>query len=210
MPRPRWRGLSPERRDEIAEAVLDEVADVGFARASINRILRTAGLSKGALYYYFDDRSDLLRTVLGRLAGQIRPDLLAPVLATETPDAFWSEIGAQYSAGLRWLAGHPRLRRLAAWAISEGAGPRGLPAETGAFVAQVSRLSARALAHGQAIGAVRDDLPTALLEQLTLSLLYAVDSWNLTQDPIAPEEAAALLVSSCKRLLSPLDESGPV
>ena len=31
----------------------------GFENASLNRIIKKAGISKGAMYYYFDDKMDL-------------------------------------------------------------------------------------------------------------------------------------------------------
>jgi len=203
MPRPRWHKLPDARRDTVLDAVLDEVAGVGFAQASINRVLRAAGLSKGQLYYYFDDRNDLLATALNRLAGAVERPLIVPLLDTQEPEAFWEAIDDRYQAGMRWLLAHPRLRRIASWASTEHGGPAGPPTELGPFAARVGALSSELLTHGQVIGAVRTDLDPDLLLQMTLGLLFALDMWNLKQDALDPSRAAALVVDSCQRLLAP-------
>jgi AcrR family transcriptional regulator len=64
MPRPRFLKLSPERRQQILEAAAREFGHHGFDGASLNHILGAAGLSKGAAYYYFDDKADLFTAVV--------------------------------------------------------------------------------------------------------------------------------------------------
>jgi AcrR family transcriptional regulator len=59
MPRPRWATLEPERRTAILDVAAAEFAAHGFTDASYNRIIQRAGISKGAMYYYFDDQEDL-------------------------------------------------------------------------------------------------------------------------------------------------------
>ena len=64
MPRPRFDKLPPDKRGRILEAAALEFAAHGFDGASLNRIISTAGISKGAAYYYFDDKADLYATVV--------------------------------------------------------------------------------------------------------------------------------------------------
>ncbi len=59
MPRPRFNKLAPEKRERIMEAAAKEFAAYGYEGASLNRILEQAEVSKGAAYYYFDDKADL-------------------------------------------------------------------------------------------------------------------------------------------------------
>lgn len=59
MPRPRFQKLSIEKQQAILEAAAREFSAHGYEGASINKILETAQLSKGAAYYYFDDKADL-------------------------------------------------------------------------------------------------------------------------------------------------------
>jgi AcrR family transcriptional regulator len=64
MARPRFHRLARARQDTILQAAAKEFAQVGYEGASVNRILHAARLSKGAFYYYFDDKADLACTVL--------------------------------------------------------------------------------------------------------------------------------------------------
>src|SRR3954467_846977 len=64
MPRPRYERAAPELKTAILSAARKELARAGYEGASLNRILEEAGLSKGAFYYYFDDKDDLVATVL--------------------------------------------------------------------------------------------------------------------------------------------------
>jgi len=47
----------------ILVASAEEFAECGYEGASLVRIARQAGISKGSLYYYFDDKEDLFISV---------------------------------------------------------------------------------------------------------------------------------------------------
>ena len=64
MPRPRFARLTAAKRERIMEAAAKEFAAHGYEGATLNRILVEAGISKGAAYYYFDDKADLYLTAL--------------------------------------------------------------------------------------------------------------------------------------------------
>ncbi len=64
MPYPRFDKLPLERRTKLLEAAAKEFARYGFEDASINRILEEAQMSKGAAYYYFEDKVDLFCAVV--------------------------------------------------------------------------------------------------------------------------------------------------
>jgi AcrR family transcriptional regulator len=51
------------------EAAAKEFVAHGFEAASLNRILDDAGISKGAAYYYFDDKTDLYATTTLHYSG---------------------------------------------------------------------------------------------------------------------------------------------
>src|SRR5437762_7531540 len=64
MARPRFEKLDPKLRASILNVAAIEFAEHGYEAASYNRIIERSGLSKGAIYYYFDDKEDLYATVL--------------------------------------------------------------------------------------------------------------------------------------------------
>jgi len=48
-----------ERKSELLEAALDEFTQKNYETASLNTIIKTAGISKGTFYYHFQDKQSL-------------------------------------------------------------------------------------------------------------------------------------------------------
>lgn len=48
-----------KRKNELIEAALDEFAVKNYENASLNVILKNAGISKGTFYYHFQDKQEL-------------------------------------------------------------------------------------------------------------------------------------------------------
>jgi len=175
MPRPRWSRLDPAQQTRILEAAADDFASAGFHEASLNRILATAGLSKGAAYYYFDDKQDLFLTLVETRVGAV---LRAVTADSPLPDAdFWSwceQLTWGIFGGLMQDPQSSALARELYAMLPGGRSPRA--AETWAAVSQWTE---RLLARGQALGEVREDLPLSLLASLALGLGVALDRWAL-------------------------------
>ena len=77
MVRSRFSRLPPEQQRRIVDAAVEEFARHGFHDASLNRVIETAGISKGSMYYYFDGKEDLYayvaRVELERLFADLAP-----------------------------------------------------------------------------------------------------------------------------------------
>ncbi len=61
---PKWRRRKDARPQEIVEAALAVFAEKGFAAARLEDIAARAGVSKGALYLYFETKQDLFQAVV--------------------------------------------------------------------------------------------------------------------------------------------------
>src|SRR5277367_6188251 len=48
------------RRVELAEATLETLAELGYARTSLREIAQNSEFSHGVLHYYFSDKVDLI------------------------------------------------------------------------------------------------------------------------------------------------------
>src|SRR5689334_2000875 len=112
MPRPRFDRLSSERRAALLEAAAQEFAQHGYADASLNHILERAGVSKGAVYYYFDDKEDLFLTVVRYyMAGLNVEEYFTQLPETATAETYWSSLAEVYrrafvlSRDLPWAFG---------------------------------------------------------------------------------------------------------
>ncbi len=59
--RPRWKRRPEARPEEILCAALEVFGELGFARTRLDDVARRAGVSKGTLYLYFDNKDALFR-----------------------------------------------------------------------------------------------------------------------------------------------------
>jgi len=72
-PEPKFRRRKAERPAEIVQAAMEVFAEKGFAAARLDDIAGRAGVSKGALYLYFETKEELFRAVVGQA---IAPNLV--------------------------------------------------------------------------------------------------------------------------------------
>lgn len=63
--------LSEEKRHLIFTAALEEFADNGYSVASTNKICRAAGISKGSMFQYFENKEDLFVFVVRKALREI-------------------------------------------------------------------------------------------------------------------------------------------
>ena len=72
MPAPSGRS---ERREAILAAALEEFSARGFAATRLEDVANRAGVAKGTIYLYFDDKEtlfqELVRSMLSPLVGAI-------------------------------------------------------------------------------------------------------------------------------------------
>jgi TetR/AcrR family transcriptional regulator len=204
MPRPRFYKLSAEKQARILEVATEEFAENGFDKTSYNRIIELAGLSKGAMYYYFDDKTDLYGTVLQAAFGAIMTEMKLP--EAEDVEVFWADLEAYYVGFAALAVEQPQMVALSRGLMEHPERWKEGPlAETFAgIMAYVVGL----IAHGQRIGAVRTDLDSELLVSVTFGLGEAVDRWSLENIELLTAEGtnvAQQLVGLYRRVLAPKD-----
>src|SRR5438874_3641280 len=61
---PRWRRRKDARPEEIIAAALEVFADRGFAATKLEDIARRAGVTKGTIYLYFDNKEALFKALI--------------------------------------------------------------------------------------------------------------------------------------------------
>jgi len=68
MPRtlvkPRWRRRKDARPEEIISAALEVFADRGFAATKLEDVARRAGVTKGTIYLYFENKEALFKALI--------------------------------------------------------------------------------------------------------------------------------------------------
>lgn len=171
-PRRRFDKLPETTRKAILDAAADEFAKEGFERASINKIVAATDLSKGALYYYFEDKEDLYAAVMDAVmdrAVEVVGDLPEPTDA----ESFWKMIWVGMDRLNAEFTHDARLAALGRTLYARGgADPTylRLMERSRGWVRHVIEL-------GQRVGAVRSDLPIALLAESATGMLIAMDRW---------------------------------
>ncbi len=63
-PSPKWRRRADARPTEIIQAAYAVFSEKGFAAARLDEIAKRAGVSKGALYLYFETKQDIFEAVV--------------------------------------------------------------------------------------------------------------------------------------------------
>ena len=66
MPTTTFFNLPEEKRKKLLRAAKEEFAAVPFDEASINKIIRSAGIPRGSFYMYFEDKRDLFLYIIRR------------------------------------------------------------------------------------------------------------------------------------------------
>ena len=64
MPSTTFYNLPEEKRERLMAAARAEFLRVPYEDASINRIIREAGIPRGSFYMYFTDKEDLVRYLM--------------------------------------------------------------------------------------------------------------------------------------------------
>jgi AcrR family transcriptional regulator len=205
MVRPRFAKLPPAQQQAILTAALEEFAAHGFHDASLNRVIESAGISKGSMYYYFDGKEDLYahvaRVELERMFARAGP---FDIPAASNPDAFWSALENYYLQLMSALETAPKLAALIRGWIAASATPAMQQIQQEMEKAGVPWME-RVLAAGQRIGAVRTDLPSGLLIAVAAGMGQAMDTWLLTQSSDAADlpRLISALVGMIRRALEP-------
>ncbi len=61
---PRWHRRPDDRPDEIIDAAVSVFGEMGFAKANLCDVARRAGVSKGTVYLYFENKEALFREMV--------------------------------------------------------------------------------------------------------------------------------------------------
>lgn len=205
MARRRFTKADPAKQRALLDAAAQEFAAHGYEGASLNRIIAAAALSKGGFYYYFEDKADLAATVLREHVGHY----LDLIRAAEPKDGedFWAAMATLTRSSLDELFKTPGeadlVTRLGMAAIQD----EHLASHLVPMIQEQTDVVVAQWKKGQALGAVRADLPVELLigvvgavkQALSRSLLQP----NAKADPAAIEKVAAIQLDLIRRIAEP-------
>lgn len=170
MPLPRFYKLDPAQRENLLGAARAEMLEHGYEGASFNRVIERAGISKGAMYYYFADKADLYRTVTESVAEEAIAAFgeLGPIADAHD---YWRELEGMLQRALAWISNRPQLAEIGKSVYANQGGV--LDSLRARLLEGVSDL----LERGQKAGAVRTDFPLGLLAEAATGMMMGADRW---------------------------------
>ena len=111
MPYPTFFNLPEEKRQKILDCAIDEFAHNDYDGASISRIVARAGIAKGSLYQYFQDKSDLHRYLLGLVTKQ-KAEMMAGIRVLAPAEKFFDTLRRLFGEMARFEILYPRLAKI--------------------------------------------------------------------------------------------------
>jgi AcrR family transcriptional regulator len=147
---PRTEARLAATRERIADAAREQVAEGGYASASVQAVARRAGVATGSVYRHFPSKADLFAEVFRR-ASQRELDLVSKVTADESLPAA-ERVGAAVEAFARRALAAPVM----AYALLAEPVDPAVEAERLAFRRGYRDAFARALEDGIAGGEFRE------------------------------------------------------
>ena len=158
------------KRLKLIEAAIDEFNEFGIENASYNRIIERSGMSKGSVYYHFDNKDALLAIVMEEIGERV----LKAVPERDLPqskDEFWQSLWDYRQREFDFFATHIRLGRILIMSLDV---PDFDIKDINNLCAPLTKLLHRQInliKRGQELGAVRNDLCVDLI----FNLMRAVD-----------------------------------
>lgn len=103
--------LQPEKQKRVLEAAVEEFAQKGYGRASMNLVVERAGISKGSLFKYFGSKGGLFAFVY-RMALERIKGYLKAVRDQSRGEPFFSRLEKVMWAGVLFIRENPGLARI--------------------------------------------------------------------------------------------------
>lgn len=174
MPKPTFLNLPESKRLRVLDAAMGEFGSVPFEAASLNRIVKAAGIAKGSFYQYFDDLFDLYRYLVLEHLGQRKLRFIQAQGGPPPGGDLFDQLEWAVVQGVRWGMSEPRASACAAqlWQPTQFGPLKALQDE----LASLSERTMRGvLEAGQASGAVRLDIDLEIAAVVLASLRGVLD-----------------------------------
>jgi AcrR family transcriptional regulator len=115
-PQPRWARRKDARPEEIIAAALDLFVERGYASTRLQDVAARAGVSKGTLYLYFENKEDLFKAVV---RGNVLPVLQYGEDLLETFSGSSADLVRQLVRGWWDMAGSTKIAGIPKLIIAE-------------------------------------------------------------------------------------------
>ncbi|WP_256837934.1 TetR/AcrR family transcriptional regulator [Ornithinimicrobium faecis] len=196
------RAMEPSQWDALLRTAAREFAEAGYPHASLNRIIKSCGLSKSSFYYFVGSKAHLFDAVLAEFGPALLEQLDVPAVDDLGPN-FWSAITGIVDRLLN-AAGQDEIYLLLGRMWYLPGAPTSGASTLQRHLSTVDRWLAQALRAGRRAGAVRDDLPLELQARLLTATVRVFDEWSVQHrgaEDIPARELAHAQLGAVRRLL---------
>ncbi|MCB2181163.1 MAG: TetR/AcrR family transcriptional regulator [Desulfobulbaceae bacterium] len=104
LPRHTFNNLPAEKRDKIVGAAMREFSRQGYQKASINTIVKAAGISKGSLYQYFDNKEALFFFIFDSFTELVKKTVKQ---VNKQEKEFFGQVRYVLQAGIEFIDQYP-------------------------------------------------------------------------------------------------------
>ncbi|WP_367295701.1 TetR/AcrR family transcriptional regulator [Levilactobacillus yonginensis] len=94
MPSSTFENLSSDKQKRIMAALLTEFSTHSLADAQVARIVKAAGIARGAFYKYFDDLTDAYQTLYRQAMQEIHRDFSSQGTAQFSAESYYQAVSA--------------------------------------------------------------------------------------------------------------------
>jgi AcrR family transcriptional regulator len=116
--------IEEARRAQIVACAIDTIAEVGYAKASMERIAKRAGISRSLISYHFAGKDELIAQVLGTVYAD-GAAFMAPRIQAERSAG--GQLRAYIQSNLDYMRLHPNRMVAVVEIVTGGALGEGLP-----------------------------------------------------------------------------------
>lgn len=161
-----------EENNNLFEAALNEFSSHSFRNASLNNIIKEAGMNKGSFYYRFFDKLDLYLSLLYRM-GREKLEVLNQFEKDNAKSDFFDDIRQKAILGLRFAQKEPRYYSLWRRVQSEELSVR--EAIRNCFGDSTNNFMLEMIEKSQKSGVIRSDISAKTLAAIVSMLLERLD-----------------------------------
>ena len=165
MPLARYESIDSSLKDRILDVSKQDFATHGYEGASYNQIIQKIGISKGSMYYYFENKEDLFITCfLDAFTNATVGFDYASFSFEDDEQAYWNSIKKISSKQWNDVLQHPLLMSLMRQLVSLGT-DHSIFRKLNSLCEGLSEYGdlMSILEYGVQIGAIRNDVPLNVL-----------------------------------------------
>ncbi|MBO0897730.1 MULTISPECIES: TetR/AcrR family transcriptional regulator [Arthrobacter] len=190
-------------KEQLARVSVDLFATQGYAKTSVQQIVDAAGVTKGALYHYFDSKDDLLFDIYDRILT-LQHRNLEEITARNLPVEETVRMACEdvLITSIEWI------REGAVFFRSQHMLSTDRLEEVKRRRRSYSEVFGALIVRGQAEGVFRSDIPTAVLVANFFANPHYLSYWYQPDGPLTKQQVAKQLTDLYLAGLRPATSGG--